>query len=102
MTSDEHPAPEDSATSGARLTRRQVLAGAALGAGALTGASALIGCSPANSGGGAPGDVRHRTLFIAGWQWSTPTNFNPLNPTAAFPAAPDQKQVPFRALLGLD
>ena len=102
MTSDEHPAPEDSATGGARLTRRQVLAGAALGAGALTGASALIGCSPANSGGGAPGDVRHRTLFIAGWQWSTPTNFNPLNPTAAFPAALDQMQFLYEALFGFD
>jgi len=103
--SDEHPSPEGSAagaaTDGAHLTRRQVIAGAALGFGALTGGGALAGCSRA-SGGGAAGDARHQTLFIAGWQWSTPTNFNPLNPTAAFPTALDQMQFLYEALFGFD
>src|SRR2546428_8484722 len=101
MPSDERPSPEGFPTGDVYLTRRQVIVGAALGAGALAGGSTLTGCSPSH-GGGKPSHVRHQTLFIAGWQWSTPTNFNPLNPTAAFPAALDQMQLLYEALFGFD
>jgi peptide/nickel transport system substrate-binding protein len=87
-------------------TRRQLIAGAAaLGAGVTVGGGALAGCSTSkNSGGsgGGPTDVRHQTLFIAGEAWSTPTNFNPTNPTASWPTQPDQMNIIYENLFGFD
>ena len=74
----------------ARLTRRQLLGGAA-----AMGAAMLVGCSPAS-------DTRRETLVIAGWQWGTPTTFNPFSPTAAFPTYLDQMQLIYEALFGYD
>ena len=62
-------------------SRRHFLAGAALVGGAVVGASALAAC------GDDSGDKlteRQQTLFIAGFQWGPPPNFNPTSPTAAW------------------
>src|SRR5258706_7735573 len=87
-------------------TRRQVIAGAAaLGATAAVGGGALAGCSTTKTGGASGGsatDTRHQTLFIAGEQWSTPTNFNPLNPTATWPTQPDQLNLVYESLFEFD
>lgn len=88
-------------------TRRQVIAGAAaVGAGAVVGGGALAGCSTSKSSGGSGGggatDARHQTLFIAGQQWSTPTNFNPTNPNAAWPTTPDNMELIYEHLFGFD
>ncbi|HKT05158.1 MAG TPA: ABC transporter substrate-binding protein [Rugosimonospora sp.] len=86
-------------------TRRQVITGAAaVGVAATVGGSALAACSTTKTGGsgGSATDTRHQTLFIAGEQWSTPTNFNPLNPTATWPTQPDQMNLVYESLFGYD
>lgn len=105
MTSDEK-VPRDESTAGSNHpNRRQVIGGAAaLGAAAL-GSGALAACSSSKSttgGGGATPDVRHQTLFLAGLAWSTPTNFNPLNPTALWPSFQDQGNFIYEELFGFD
>jgi peptide/nickel transport system substrate-binding protein len=104
MTSNE-PLPPEVAEVAGHPTRRNVIAGAAaLGIGATVAGGALAGCSSAKTGSSSGGatDVRHQTLFIAGEQWATPTNFNPLNPTAAWPFQPDQLALVYEALFGYD
>jgi peptide/nickel transport system substrate-binding protein len=84
----------------ARPTRRQLLAGAALlGTGAVGGSSLLAACSTKSS---STTDKRHQTLFIAGFQWATPTNFNPCNPNACWPTALRQSQFIYETLFGFD
>ncbi len=39
------------------------------------------------------------TLFIAGFQWGAPATFNPLSPTAAWPAAANVMQITYETLL---
>ncbi len=39
------------------------------------------------------------TLFIAGFQWGAPATFNPLAPTAAWPAANNVMQITYESLL---
>ncbi len=81
-------------------TRRQFLADAAiLGAGATLGGGLLSSCTGAK--GGATGK-RAKSLFIAGFQWGPPTNFNPLSPTAAWPAGEGSEQYIYEALFGFD
>jgi peptide/nickel transport system substrate-binding protein len=80
-------------------TRRQVIKGAAAVGTAVVGASALAAC------GDDSGDTlteRQQTLFIAGFQWGPPPNFNPLSPTAAWPTAADQMQLIYETLFGFD
>jgi peptide/nickel transport system substrate-binding protein len=80
-------------------SRRHFLAGAAVVGGAVVGASALAAC------GDDSGDKlteRQQTLFIAGFQWGPPPNFNPLSPTAAFPCQPTQLQLIYESLFGYD
>lgn len=80
-------------------TRRQFLAGVSLaGAGAAFGGTLLTGCSS----GGAAGGKRGKTLFVAGFQWSPPTTFNPLNPNAGWPTAQDNMQLVFETLFGFN
>ena len=45
---------------------------------------------------------RQQTLFIAGFQWGPPPNFNPLSPTAAWPTAADQMQLIYETLFAFD
>jgi peptide/nickel transport system substrate-binding protein len=80
-------------------SRRHFLAGAALVGGAVVGASALAAC------GDDSGDKlteRQQTLFIAGFQWGPPPNFNPTSPTAAWPTAADQMQLIYETLFAFD
>jgi peptide/nickel transport system substrate-binding protein len=80
------------------------LTGLAMG-GALIGVGAT-GCGTAQTGNstqggtakgrpGASGD----TLFVAGFQWGPPTNFNPVGATPQWPAAPRQSQFIYESLL---
>jgi peptide/nickel transport system substrate-binding protein len=85
----------------AQPNRRQVIAGAALlGAGATVGSGFLSACSSAKKSS-AP-SARQQTLFIAGWQWGPPPNFNPLNPTAGFPTQFNQMQLIYESLFAFD
>jgi peptide/nickel transport system substrate-binding protein len=67
---------------------------AALGA-VTFGGGVLAACSTASpvgpggaTGGGQGGQLpRNETLFVNGFQWGPPTNFNPLNPAPAWPAS---------------
>jgi len=87
--------PEKSVPS---TTRRQFLAGVSLaGVGAATGGTLLAGCSGSSAGG-----KRSRTLFVAGFQWSPPTTFNPLNPNAGWPTAQDNMQLVYETLFGFN
>ena len=51
-------------------------------------AGAATATAPAaNSGGNAASDLpRNQTLYIAGFQWQPPANFNPLNNNPDWPA----------------
>src|SRR5215210_4110022 len=80
------------------------LTGLAMG-GALIGVGAT-GCGTAQTGNstqggtskgrpGASGD----TLFVAGFQWGPPTNFNPVGATPQWPAAARQSQFIYESLL---
>jgi len=84
-------------------TRRQVIAGAALlGAGATIGTGVLAGCGDDEDSKSPATDERHQTLFIAGWQWGPPPNFNPCSPTAGFPVQTNQMQLIYEALFGFN
>jgi peptide/nickel transport system substrate-binding protein len=88
-------------------TRRQLLLGATLlGTGAVMGTGVLAACGD-SEGGGAPGTAkppteRQQTLFVAGFQWGTAPNFNPLNSTAGFPTAYNQMHLVYESLFGFD
>jgi peptide/nickel transport system substrate-binding protein len=60
-------------------SRRHFLASTALVGGAVVGASALAACGDDS---GENLSERQQTLFIAGFQWGPPPNFNPLSPTS--------------------
>lgn len=89
-----------------RASRRQVIVGAALlGAGAAVGGGLVTGCSKdekkGDSGGGTLTE-RQQTLYIGGWQWAAPANWNPCNSTAGFPTAANQMQLVYEALFQFD
>jgi peptide/nickel transport system substrate-binding protein len=104
MTAQENmtpPVPEDAG----KPSRRQVLFGAAaLGVAAVAGGGLLEACSTGTNGtgGGKGTDARHQTLFVAGFQWGPPQNFNPANPNAVWPTAVDQMQLVYETLVGFD
>jgi peptide/nickel transport system substrate-binding protein len=80
-------------------SRRQVLGGiAAIGVGVTVGGGLLTACG----GGTASGGKRAQQLFVAGFQWSPPTTFNPLDPNAAWPTAENNMQLLYEALFGFD
>ena len=76
-----------------------VMGGALIGAGATgcgtaqTGSSTQGGTSKGRPG--ASGD----TLFVAGFQWGPPTNFNPVGATPQWPTAARQSQFIYESLL---
>lgn len=84
-------------------TRRKFLTGALLAVPvSMVAGDVLAACGTgAVSSGGASSD-RKQTLFIAGWQWGTAPNFNPLNTTAAFPTQQNQMQLIYEALFAFD
>jgi peptide/nickel transport system substrate-binding protein len=81
-------------------TRRQVLVGAALiGSGAAVGPSLLAGCQGESA---KTPTERQQQLFIAGFQWGVPPNFNPLSATAGFPTQWNQMQLIYESLFLFD
>ncbi len=84
----------DLSQTGARKSRRDFLfdasrlaAATAVGGGLLAACENLGPTGPGVQTGGTAGQLpRNQTLFISGFQWGPPTNFNPLNgPGAAWP-----------------
>ncbi|MDX6321044.1 MAG: peptide/nickel transport system substrate-binding protein, partial [Propionibacteriaceae bacterium] len=73
--------------------------GAIVGVGAAGCGTAQTGSSSGSEGGkgrpGASGD----TLFVAGFQWGPPTNFNPVGPSPQWPTAGGQSQLIYESLL---
>lgn len=87
-----------------RASRRQVMVGAALvGAGAAVGGGLVTGCGTGESEktGGALTE-RQQTLYMAGWQWQAPANWNPCSSTACFPTQGNQMQFIYEALFQFD
>lgn len=77
-------------------SRRHFLAGAALlGA----GAAGLVGCGTETKEGNARTGKSGDTLFLAGMQWGTPENFNPLGTSAAFPCGQNNFQLVYESLV---
>lgn len=105
MTAQENTPPPVTEEAG-HPSRRQVLFGAAaLGVAAAAGGGLLEACSSGTNGTGGGGggtDARHQTLFVAGFQWGPPQNFNPTNPNAVWPTAVDQMQLLYETLVGFD
>ncbi len=82
------------------------LAFAACAPNASTGSTGATGGTEAKLGVGNNGQVGKGrtgatadTLFIAGFQWGAPATFNPLAPTAAWPAAANVMQITYETLL---
>ncbi|HEY3339710.1 MAG TPA: ABC transporter substrate-binding protein [Propionicimonas sp.] len=82
------------------------LAFAACAPKASTGSTGATGGTEAKLGVGNNGQVGKGrsgatadTLFIAGFQWGAPATFNPLAPTAAWPAAANVMQITYETLL---
>ncbi|MGV8908065.1 MAG: ABC transporter substrate-binding protein [Propionicimonas sp.] len=82
------------------------LALAACAPAASTGSTGGSSASAAKLGVGNNGQVGKGragamadTLFIAGFQWGAPATFNPLAPTAAWPAAGNVMQIVYETLL---
>lgn len=82
------------------------LAFAACAPAASTGSTGATGGTEAKLGVGNNGQVGKGrtgatadTLFIAGFQWGAPATFNPLAPTAAWPAAANVMQITYETLL---
>ncbi|MBA3527895.1 MAG: ABC transporter substrate-binding protein, partial [Propionibacteriaceae bacterium] len=103
------PAPptafDGSAINPATSRRRFLsLTGLALG-GAIIGVGAT-GCGTAQTGRdegkpgsqGRPGPAGD-TLFVAGFQWGPPTNFNPFSPNPAWPTGGGQMQLIYETLV---
>jgi peptide/nickel transport system substrate-binding protein len=87
-------------------SRRRFLALAGLAAGGAIVGVGAAGCGTAQTGSnsgteggkgrpGASGD----TLFVAGFQWGPPTNFNPVGPSPQWPTAGGQSQLIYESLL---
>ena len=100
----DDPSPASLVT-GAATSRRRFLglaamavSGAAIGVGTSACGTAQTGRSQEEGSKGRAG-VAGETLFVAGFQWGPPTNFNPLAPTPAFPTAVRQPQYVYETLL---
>jgi len=102
MTERSRPADTFSALPGWHPSRRNFLSMAALLAGAAA-TGAMTGCSTNVKSTGAA--VKGRTgaagdqLFIAGFQWGPVANFNPLSPSAGWPAGQNSFQLIYESLM---
>ena len=91
----------------ARQSRRQFLINAALASAAAgIGGSALTACGQGGSGAGTQGGkakgrsgTQGETLFIAGFQWGPPNQFNPLGQSTAWPAGEGSMQLIYETLV---
>src|SRR5690606_40992994 len=87
-------------------SRRRFLAIAGLTAGGAAIGLGAAGCGTAQTGNrpggtesqGRPG-ASGETLFVAGFQWGPPTNFNPIGPSPAWPCGGGQIQLVYETLL---
>jgi peptide/nickel transport system substrate-binding protein len=81
------------------VSRRQFFAGAAaVGAGAAS-SSLLAACGTKVKKSSGRSGTSGKTLFIAGFQWGVPTNFNPLSPTAGWPSGENSAQYIYETLV---
>lgn len=94
---------------GEGASRRTFLAGSAVaGLGAVIGGSLLTGCGTGDSSTGGGGKATGRsgkpgdTLFVAGFQWGAPTNFNPLGTSAGWPCGQNSMQLVYETLVRFD
>ncbi len=92
-----------------RKSRREFLSDTGrVAAATVFGGALLAACETALSTGsrtsGAPGQLpRNQTLFIGGFQWGPPTNFNPLNgPGAAWPVGGGVLEHLYETLFGFN
>ncbi|MGI8869978.1 MAG: ABC transporter substrate-binding protein [Mycobacteriales bacterium] len=96
----------DPAASGQGASRRTFLTGSAV-AGLGVAGTMLAGCgtgSNSGKGGGKGGSAGRQgksgdTLFIAGFQWGNPSNFNPLGTSAAWPCGNGNWQLVYETLM---
>lgn len=99
----ERSRPDDtSALPGWHPSRRNFLSMAALLAGAAA-TGGMTGCSTAVKSTGAAAKGRSGAagdqLFIAGFQWGPVANFNPLSPSAGWPAGQNSFQLIYESLM---
>src|SRR5882757_3287005 len=82
------------------VSRRQFFAGSAVVGAGVAGSSLLAACgtSVKHSSSGRKG-ASGKTLFIAGFQWGIPVNFNPLSPTAGWPSGEDSPQYIYESVV---
>jgi peptide/nickel transport system substrate-binding protein len=84
-------------------SRRGFLAGTAAVGGAIFGGGLLAGCGTGNDSSGKKASGRSgkngETLFIAGFQWGPPSNFNPLGTSAAWPCGQNNVQLIYETLV---
>ncbi|MET1007004.1 MAG: ABC transporter substrate-binding protein [Propionibacteriaceae bacterium] len=114
-----HPAPtdpthpgtlplEEPATGGAtwQSSRRRFLSlsalavsGSLIGVGAAGCGTAQTGQSQGNSESQGRAGAAGETLFVSGFQWGPPPNFNPLSPIVGWPCGGGQSQLIYETLL---
>ncbi len=84
-------------------SRRGFLAGTAAVGGAIFGGGLLAGCGTGNDSSGKKSSGRSgkngETLFIAGFQWGPPSNFNPLGTSAGWPCGQNNVQLVYETLV---
>ena len=96
-----------SAVTGWTPNRRRFLSVAGLAVGGAVVGTTAAGCGTAQTGNSSGGGTEAKgragaageTLFIAGFQWGPPTNYNPFAPSPAWPTGGGQSQLIFESLV---
>lgn len=96
-----------SAVTGWSPNRRRFLSVAGLAVGGAVVGTTAAGCGTAQTGNssGGSGESKGRagaageTLFVAGFQWGPPTNYNPFGASPAWPTAGGQSQFIYETLV---
>ena len=96
-----------SAVAGWSPNRRRFLSVAGLAVGGAVIGTTAAGCGTAQTGNstGSGTDAKGRagaageTLFVAGFQWGPPTNYNPFAPSPAWPTGGGQSQLIYESLV---
>ncbi len=95
------------AVTGWTPNRRRFLSVAGLAVGGAVVGTTAAGCGTAQTGNSTGGGdsakgragAAGETLFIAGFQWGPPTNFNPFGANPAWPTGGGQSQLIYESLL---
>ena len=92
-----------------RRSRREFLRDSGIAGGALAFGGPLLaacGTSSTSSGGGIASSgkpTRANTLYVGGFQWGPPTNFNPVGPNSSWPTGQGSGMMHiYEALFGFD